>query len=308
MLDFRLESFLCVCDTMNYRKSAQMLHITQPAITQHIHYLEAKFGCKLFVYENRLLKKTHQGRILEQYARTMLAQEERLLRQLGDSRIQSLSIGATKTIGERVIGEYVERFLRHPEHELSLTVDSTQNLLELIDRSALDFALIEGSFPKEKYGHRLFSRERFVGICAPEHPFAGRGVALPELLNETLICREQGSGTRAILENLLTEYNESISHFRRHVTISNFSVILELVQKNLGVSFVFEILARSSGLATFSLEGTNIQREFNFIYQKNSGNEEKIDYFMKQRGAYPPGNDTGRKKGSRPVGAGTAQP
>ena len=101
MLDFRLESFLSVCDTMNYRKSAQMLHITQPAITQHIHFLEGKFGCKLFVYENRLLKKTHQGRILEQHARTMLAQEERLLRQLGDSRIQSLSIGATKTIGER---------------------------------------------------------------------------------------------------------------------------------------------------------------------------------------------------------------
>lgn len=281
MLDFRLESFLSVCDTMNYRKSAQMLHITQPAITQHIHFLEGKFGCKLFVYENRLLKKTDQARILEQYARTMQAQEERLLRQLQDSRIQSLSIGATKTIGERVIGEYVERFLRKPEHELSLTVDNTQNLLELIDRSALDFALIEGSFPKEKYGHRLFSRERFVGICAPEHPFAGREVTLPELVNETLICRENGSGTRAILENLLTEYNESISHFRRHITISTFSVILDLVRKNLGVSFVFEILARSSGLATFSLEGSNIQREFNFIYLKNSGHEEKIDYFMK---------------------------
>ena len=260
MLDFRLESFLSVCGTMNYRKSAQMLHITQPAITQHIHFLEGKFGCKLFVYENRLLKKTDQARILEQYARTMQAQEERLLRQLQDSRIQSLSIGDTKTIGERVIGEYVERFLRKPDHELSLTVDNTQNLLELIDRSALDFALIEGSFPKEKYGHRLFSRERFVGICAPEHPFAGREVTLPELMRETL---------------------ESISHFRRHITISTFSVILDLVRKNLGVSFVFEILARSSGLATFSLEGTNIQREFNFIYLKNSGNEEKIDYFMK---------------------------
>lgn len=98
-----------------------MLHITQ-----HIHFLEGKFGCKLFVYENRLLKKTDQARIPEQYARTMQAQEERLLRQLQDSRIQSLSIGASKTIGERVIGEYVERFLRHPEHELSLTVDNTQ--------------------------------------------------------------------------------------------------------------------------------------------------------------------------------------
>lgn len=153
--------------------------------------------------------------------------------------------------------------------------------MELIDRSILDFALIEGSFPKETYGHRLFSRERFVGICAPEHPFAGREVTLPELVNETLICRENGSGTRAILENLLTEYNESISHFRRHITISTFSVIPDLVRKNLGVSFVFEILARSSGLATFSLEGSNIQREFNFIYLKNSGHEEKIDYFMK---------------------------
>lgn len=281
MLDFRLETFLSVCDTMNYRKSAQLLHITQPAVTQHIHYLEGVYGCKLFAYENRLLKKTHAAQILEQYARTMKAQEERVLRQIHDSRIQSLHIGATKTIGDRVIGEYVERFLVCPEHELSLTVDNTQNLLELIDRNALDFALIEGTFQKEKYGYRLFSREPFVGICAPEHPFAGREVTLRELLEQTLICREDGSGTRAILENQLLEFNESISHFRRRIPISSFTVILDLVRKNLGVSFVFEILARSSGLATFSLEGTHIEREFNFVYPKNSGNEEKIDYFMK---------------------------
>lgn len=68
MLDFRLETFLVVCDTMNFRKAAELLHITQPAATQHIKHLEQDYGCRLFDYENRKLKKTHSAKILEQYA------------------------------------------------------------------------------------------------------------------------------------------------------------------------------------------------------------------------------------------------
>ena len=55
-MDFRLQTFLSVCDTMNFRRSAEFLHISQPAVTQHIHHLERTYGCKLFLYENRRLK------------------------------------------------------------------------------------------------------------------------------------------------------------------------------------------------------------------------------------------------------------
>lgn len=283
MLDFRLETFLSVCETMNYRKSAELLHITQPAVTQHIHHLEKSYHCKLFQYEGRRLKKTRAATILEQYARTMKVNECNMMRQLENSEIKELNIGVTKTIAQCIISKYVERFIKHEDNELSLIEDNTEHLLRLIDECKLDFALIEGIFEKNKYGHMLFSKELFVGVCAPTHPFANRAVTVSELLGETLICRENGSGTRAILENKLLDFNESITHFKRCICISSFPIILDYVKKGLGISFVYEVLAKQSGLSTFTIQGCRIQREFNFVYPKNTGAEEKIQYFMEGR-------------------------
>ena len=279
-MDFRLQTFLSVCDTMNFRRTAECLHISQPAVTQHIHHLEHTYGCKLFLYENRRLKKTRSALILEQYARSLMVSEENLLRQLNNTQIRELNIGATKTIGECVISRYVENFVRCEENELSLIVDNTVHLLALIDDCKLDFALIEGSFDRTKYGYQLFSKEPFVGICAPEHPFAGREVSLSKLFQQTLICREEGSGTRAILENTLLDFSESISHFRRRICISSFPIILDYVRKGIGISFVYEVLARQNHLKTFTIENCRIEREFNFVYLKNTGAEEKIAHFL----------------------------
>ncbi len=280
MLDYRLETFLSVCDTMNYRKSAELLHITQPAITQHIQHLEHIYGCKLFRYENRRLKKTHCAVLLEQYARSMKVNEENLMRQMKNTTIRNLRLGATKTIGECLIRGYVEQFIRCQDNELTLMVDNTKNLLELLDNSKLDFALIEGTFDKTRYGYHLFRKEPFVGICAPSHPFAGRSISISELLTETLICREEGSGTRAILENNLLQFNESIFHFQRTICISCFSIILDFVEKGIGISFVYEVLAKHRNLSTFTLENGKSQREFNIVYLKNTGAEEKIQRFL----------------------------
>lgn len=282
MFDFRLESFLSVCDTMNYRQSAELLHITQPAVTQHIQHLEKVYNCKLFQYEGRHLKKTKAAEIMEQYARTMKVNESNMIRKLQNSKIQELNIGATKTIAECIISKYVEDFIRCPENELSLIVDNTEHLLNLIDNCKLDFALIEGIFDKNQYGHQLFSTEPFVGICAASHPFAQQEVTVAELLEETLICREVGSGTRAILETKLMDFNESITHFKRSICISSFQIILDYVRKGIGISFVYEVLAKQSHLSTFTIKNCQIEREFNFVYLKNTGAEEKIQYFFKE--------------------------
>lgn len=282
MIDFRLESFLSVCDTMNYRQSAELLHITQPAVTQHIQHLEKVYNCKLFQYEGRQLKKTKAAEIMEQYARTMKVNETNMIRKLQNSKIQELHIGVTKTIAECIISKYAEDFIRCPDNELSLIEDNTEHLLNLIDNCKLDFALIEGIFDKNKYGHKLFSREPFVGICAASHPFAGEEVTVAELLDQTLICREIGSGTRAILETKLLDCNESISHFRRSICFSSFRFILDYVKKGIGISFVYEVLAKQSGLSTFTIKGCQIEREFNFVYLKNTGAEEKIQHFFKE--------------------------
>ncbi len=53
MLDFRLKTFLTLCRVLNYTKTAKILHITQPAVSQHIKHLELEYGIKLFIYEEK---------------------------------------------------------------------------------------------------------------------------------------------------------------------------------------------------------------------------------------------------------------
>lgn len=72
MIDYRIKTFLVLCDTMNYRKTAEILNMTQPAVTQHIHFLENEYKCKLFIYDRHTLKVTSEGEMLKNYAENVL--------------------------------------------------------------------------------------------------------------------------------------------------------------------------------------------------------------------------------------------
>lgn len=281
MLDHRLDTFLAVCASMNYRKAAEILHITQPAVTQQIQSLERQYGCKLFSYEKHKLTKTDAGHTLEQYVRAAKLHERELQDKLARSDIRELRIGATKTIGDYFLKDYILRFLDTQNHSLSLVVDNTEHLLAALENHELDFAVIEGFYDKKRFDSILVRREPFVGICRKGHPFAGREVTIPELLDETIIHREDGSGTRAILEQELSGYNESLQRFRKRICISSFKLILELVKLGYGISFVYNILADSDPeLAKFTIKGEHVVREFNIVYLKYADLSEKISWIF----------------------------
>lgn len=283
MLDRRVDTFLLLCQLMNYRKTADALGITQPAVTQQIHFLEREYGCKLFTYQNSRLQKTEAAITLEQYARAIRLQDQHLRDKLS-STVRELKIGATKTIGDYVLKEDIQRYLSKEDHALSLVVDNTEHLLKMLDENQLDFAVIEGYFDRSLFDSQLFRKEPFVGICPHNHPFAGKEVSLEELFQETIIHREAGSGTRAILEQKLQGYNESLDRFKRQICISSFPVILDLVKKGFGVSFVYEVLADSDpNIAKFTIRGEHIVREFNIVYLKHADLQEKISWFFPGR-------------------------
>ena len=110
-MDQRLETFLTVCATMNYRKAAEQLHLTQPAVTKQIQALEALYGVRLFTYDSRKLRKTAQGETLEIYAISQRYQDEELRRALKRQEKTSLRIGATKSIGDYILLPQIIRFL-----------------------------------------------------------------------------------------------------------------------------------------------------------------------------------------------------
>ncbi len=193
-MDRRLETFLAVCQTMNYRRAAEALHLTQPAVTKQIQSLEASYGVRLFSYDGRKLRKTAPGSALEVFAISQRYQEQELERALHAAPRKILRVGATKTIGDYILPPAICSFVRAPEHELQFTVDNTTRLLGQLEAGQLDFVVVEGIFDKRRYDSFLLREEPYIGICAAGHRFAGRRVSPEELLTETLLLREPGSG------------------------------------------------------------------------------------------------------------------
>ena len=90
MQDFRVKTFLTVCRTLNYTRAAEELALTQPAVSQHITYLEREYGAKLFTYHRKKLELTPAGRVLRDGLATM-AHDDVLLHE----RIEEVAHGAT---------------------------------------------------------------------------------------------------------------------------------------------------------------------------------------------------------------------
>ena len=278
MLDYRVLTFLTLYDEMNYRRTAEKLNMTQPGVTQHIHYLENYYGVKLFEYDGRTLSKTKNAQRLKKYFDSVKAEETDIRESFTPTDTIHMTVGATKTIGEFVIVPEIRAFLQAPIHTLDLVVDNTEVLLHMLEKSQIDFAVIEGVFDKSKYGYHLFKKEAFVGVCAKDHPFAGRTVTLEEVFREDIVVRESQSGTRMLFQNAITDRGFSLDSFHRCSSVNNFSVICDLVAINKAITFAYEPIAHCrDDLATFMVEDMQIQGEFNFVYCNERVAKEKIN-------------------------------
>ena len=280
-MDFKLRTFLVLCQTMNYRLAAERLHLSQPAVTKQIQSLEQSLQTKLFYYDGHALHKTEKCLLLERYAISMQYQFEELQLAIAEKERTLLRIGATKTIGDYVLIDAIKDYLREPSHELSLVVDNTKHLLQMLDENQLDFAIIEGAFSKTKYDSYLLRMEPFVGICAKGHPLCGKHILVGDLLKETIIVREEGSGTRRIFEERLTASGYGLNDFSRTVSISSFVSIKALVAAQIGISFLYDsVVAKDEGIGTFTVDGLTEPHAFHVVYTRKTNAKKYSEQFL----------------------------
>ena len=130
MLNFRLHSFLEVYRTRSFSRAAEKLCLTQPAVSQHIKYLEDDFGCPLFVVRGRNISPTREAEILYRYAETVEADARRTRELIKAGQAgPSFRFGATRTIGEFVLPACIAAWLaEHPQSEISMVVENSETL------------------------------------------------------------------------------------------------------------------------------------------------------------------------------------
>lgn len=289
MLDNRLHTFLKLCETGNYTKTAQKLNMTQPAVSQHIQFLENYYQVVLISGKGKNFSLTEEGKALQEYVRTLNANSERILPLLHriKNQVKPLNFGATLTIGEYTIPPILYQILKEdPKTNISMFVENTHILQKMLWDGKIDFALLEGHFNQNQFEFKLISNETFIGVCSPNNKIASKTIDLEDLLEQNLILRELGSGTRDILEQALYNQNLNVKDFKRKIEIGNMNAIKELCHQNIGITFMYREAIKkeiSQGyLKEIPIRNFNINHPFNFVYLKNCADKSQIEYWFEK--------------------------
>ncbi len=288
MLDFRLLTFLKLCELKSYTKTARLLHITQPTVTQHIQYLERQYGVPLVEYHGKTVALTAKGEQLYRFVLAMQADSRRVRQILKepDTEKRHMKFGATLTIGQYIMPRIMAKYFKqHPHVQITMPVENTERLLLRLNAGEIDFAVIEGYFDKQAYGHALLSCEKFLAVCAPEHTLCSRVRKLDELCGYPLVIREKGSGTRDIFEHILKEHYLSLDDYTQVLELGSFQVIKDLVCRGIGFTCAYEPVVKEelqTGLLTeIPIAHFSAEREFHFVYLKDSVFEEEYLEFYR---------------------------
>ena len=287
MIDFRIDTFLMVCKYMNYTKAAVELNITQPAVSQHINFLEKEYQIELFSYQGKKIELTDAGRQFLIAARAMKHDDTVLKQKLSQTgkHQEKIAIGATKTAGQFLLATPLAKYLqKHPAMLITFVMGNTEELFNKLNEGLIDCALIEGSFDKKEYDYLLYSQERFIAVCKKDYRFAKAPNKIDDLLDERLLVREPGSGSREIFERFLKGKNLSLKDFNKVCEVNNINTIKALVAEGIGITFIYEFAVhdglQQKKLRSLKLDDFAIVHDIAFIWRRNSVfSEDYIELF-----------------------------
>ncbi|WP_148136714.1 LysR family transcriptional regulator [Candidatus Formimonas warabiya] len=275
MNERKLRVFYEVATKLNMTEVANQLFISQPAISQTIRELEADFGIHLFDRIGKRLYLTHEGEIFLNYVRRILNLYEdcaKILKESSELKQGKLRIGASTTIGIYVLPQIIGKFYQeHRGIEVSIAIENTKIIAEMILKNQIDFAFVEGPVFSDEIIEEFFCADELVFITPPGHPWdQPAGIDFKAIEHAKLIMREQGSGTREVLEEALKAFDVDVSV---DFELGNTEAIKKAVEAGLGVSCIskrcVEKETADGRIALTKVNGLVIMREFHLIYHKD---------------------------------------
>jgi LysR family transcriptional regulator, transcriptional activator of the cysJI operon len=272
---FRLTVFRIVAERQSFSSAAEVLHVSQPAVTAHVKALEEALGVRLFERTNAGARLTKAGERLHSYAREVNRLTQETLREIGSMSGETrgrLCVGASTTIAQYLLPRLLAGFLEvHPRIELSVLSANTEKIVAQVVARKMDLGLIEGPPGTSELRLENFVQDEIAVIVPAEHPFAGRRdgeTTIAELAAEPLLLRETGSGTRRVVEDALRKAGVALRSLRIVMELDSTEAIKSGVEAGLGVAFVSRWALRQSqsqNIRAIHVKGLEIYRTFQFI-------------------------------------------
>lgn len=271
----QFEVFLAVAKAGSFRAAAEAMHLSQPALSQHVAEMERDLGTRLFDRLGRKVALTEAGRVLEDHALRLfatLASARDAVVDLSGLKRGSLVIGASTTPGIYVLPGIIAAFQkRYPGVALNLRIGNSALIEERIRGNELDLGVV-GGHPL-RLGEECVAAgllDELVLIVPSKHPWARRREIQPALLGaQRLLIREEGSATRQVTERALQRAG---GHIKASMELGHTEAIKQAVMAGLGIAFVSIHAIRgeiaAGRLRALRLRGLRIRRHFHIIHNE----------------------------------------
>ena len=269
--NFRLKVFRAVAEHLSFRKAAERLFLSQPAVTLQIKALEDDLGVRLFDRAANRISLTPQGARLLRYAKkiaTLVSQAEQELA-AGEGQLSGeLALGVSTTIAQYVLPRLIGAFLgEHPRVKLLLQSGNTEEIVELLIERKVSIGLIEGPSRHREIRAEPFMEDELVLIAPPE--FENGRMSREQLTSASLLMREQGSGSRRVVETALEKAGIKLKAFHHVMNLDSTEAIKSAVEAGLGVGFVSRWAISKElelgALKVVNVAGVRVARSFSLI-------------------------------------------
>jgi len=274
--NFRLVVFRTVAEQCSFRKAAEELYLTQPAVSLQIKALEEELGVQLFDRTGSRIALTGAGKELLGYARqvhALLAEAEHKVVAWSGEKAGHLALGASTTIAQYVLPRLLGEFRReHPRVQPTLMSGNTEQIVAALVQQQIAMGLIEGPSHSRDVKTEPFLADELVLLVPSAHEWAERAsVACEEVCSTPLVMRERGSGTRHIVELALERHHIKRTALHVVMELDSTEAIKSAVEAGLGAGFVSrwaiaKDLRVGRSFNIVEIEGLRLRRDFLIAY------------------------------------------
>ncbi|MEK3884425.1 selenium metabolism-associated LysR family transcriptional regulator [Paenibacillus sp. PL2-23] len=275
----QLHIFYTVAERGSFSAAAQALHMTQPAVTMQVQSLEDYFGTKLLQRSTKRIDLTEAGRALMPYAKSsieLIRDTDQAMSTFTKQLKGRLQLGSSLTIGEYILPRLLGPFgQEYPHITISMKVMNTAQIMEEILNHQLNFGLIEAPVNHPDMHMEAVMSDELMLVVPKGHPLADQpAVTLEEALQYPFVLREQGSGTRLVMEEQLKKKNMDPASLNVVMELGSTGAIKSAVEAGLGISFLSSSSVKHEvalGLIKLvKITDSKFQREFYSIYLKSA--------------------------------------
>ncbi len=288
MADRRLQVFHAVAKQLSFTKAAEVLFMTQPAVTFQIKQLEEHFSTRLFDRGHGRISLTPAGEMVLAYAEKILGLSSEMDVRLAEMTGEvggSLLVGASTTIAEfllpRILGEFKSKY---PNVRPRLIVANSESIETRVAEHTIDIGFIESPSHQPNLQTEICCEDELQVVCSPKFPLARlKEIAPQSLADHPFVSREPGSGTREFTEVYLRKHGVDIDHLMPVMELGSPVALLEVVETGLG----YAIASRTSVLKSLRLGDLvsiplkpRLTRKLSMVYPKEKFRSRLVTSFV----------------------------